>query len=231
MSPTTTTTTTTISTVPISPRGRLGIDDHDDHDDHDAVVCFFLEIFDLHNYSCEVGSLHWYDGEYADFKSDIRAKWGGEDQTPDESFSAMFRRGRELLEARFPKEVARLRDACLTLRDAKYDDFETSYPTEDDERDRRDGTYDEKALLCFFMEVFDAQHQDDAATHWTEGQYEDLKESIDPSWVGEDGGPNANFTRLTRRGLEIVENEFPETFERLRFHDMMYTPGNFEIFF
>ena len=75
------------------------------------------------------------------------------------------------------------------------------------------------------MELFEAQHQDDAATHWTEGEYEDLKESIDPSWVGEDGRPNERFTRMTRRGLEIVGKAFPEAFERLRKHDMMYEPG------
>ena len=113
----------------------------------------------------------------------------------------------------------------MILRDADYDDLETSYPTEDDERDRRNGTYDEKALLCFFMELFDAQHQNDATTHWTEGEYEVLKESIDSSWVGEDGDPNERFTCMTRRGLEIVEKAFPEAFERLREHDMMYEPG------
>lgn len=75
------------------------------------------------------------------------------------------------------------------------------------------------------MEVFDAQHQELSATHWTEGEYEDLKGSIDPSWVGEDGNPNERFTRMTRRGLEIVEKAFPETFERLREHRMMYEPG------
>tara|TARA_Y100000389_G_scaffold72310_1_gene69089 strand:+ start:1248 stop:1898 length:651 start_codon:yes stop_codon:yes gene_type:complete len=196
-----------------------------DREDHDAVVCLFLEIFDLFNYSLEVGSLHWHDGQYAEFKSEIRAKWGGDDQKPDESFNVMFHRGRELFESRFPDEVARLRDAGLVLSDVVYDDFETSYPTEDDEKDRRDGTYDEKALLCFFMEVFDAQHQDDAATHWTEGEYEDLKASIDPSWVGEDGDPNAAFTRMTERGLDIVEKAFPDAFQRLRAHDMMYRPG------
>ena len=196
-------------------------------EDQDAVVCLFLEVFDLHNVSCDVGSLHWYDGEYAEFKSEIRAKWGGDDQTPDKSFSAMFRRGRELFEARFPDEVASLRDAGLVMSDAVYDDFKTPYPTEDDERDRRDRTYDAKALLCFFMEVFDAQRQEDAATHWTEGRYEDLKASIDPSWVGEDGGPNAKFTRMTERGLDIVEKAFSDAFQRLRAHDMMYRPGVF----
>ena len=194
-------------------------------EDHDAVVCFLLEIFDLHNSSNDIARSHWHDGEYAEFKSEIRAKWGGDDQSPDTSFSAMFRRGRELLETRFPDEVARLSDAGLVLSDAVYHDFETSYPTEDDKRDRREGTYDAKALLCFFMEVFDAQHQDDAATHWTEGEYEELKASIDPSWVGEGGGPNARFARMTRRGLDIVEKAFPDAFRRLRAHDMMYRPG------
>lgn len=144
---------------------------------------------------------------------------------PTSRSTSCFVEDRELLEARFPNEVARLRDAGLILRDADYDDLETSYPTEDDERDRRNGTYDEKALLCFFMELFDAQHQNDATTHWTEGEYEVLKESIDSSWVGEDGDPNERFTCMTRRGLEIVEKAFPEAFERLREHDMMYEPG------
>ena len=198
-------------------------------EDHDAVVCFFLEIFDFHNRACGVGLMHWYEGHHADFKTSIRAKWGGEDdQSPDESFNVMFRRGREIIEARFPDEVARLRDAGLSIEDVEYDDdLRTSYPTEDDERDHRDGTYDEKALLCFFMEVFEAQQQEDDFTHWTEGGHEDLKASIDPSWVGDDAEPDAKFTRMTRRGLNIVAKAFPETFERLAEHDMTYEPREF----
>ena len=184
--------------------------------DHDAVVCFFLELFDL----SELDRDHWEEARYQEFKSKIRDKWGGMDQTPDNSFSVMFRRGYDILEERFPREVARLRDAGLEVHFPKYDDFKTTYPTEDDHRDKRDGSYYCKALLCFFMEMFDAQHHDNPATHWTEGLYDDLKGSIEPSWV-KDGVPNPKFDRMTRRGLEIVENTFPETFKHLREHDMI----------
>ena len=198
--------------------------------DHDAVVCFFLELFDLHSYSVQVGTMHWYDDDYQEFKGELRAKWG--DQIPDESFSVMFRRGRELLEAKFPDEVARLRDSedSLVIEDVDYSDEESRYPTEDDNEDHAKGTYDHKALLCFFMEVFDAQRYQfgfDAPTHWTEGFQEDVKGSIDPSWVGEDGDPNAKFTTMVRRGLEIVGEAFPKVFERLAAHEMMYEPVGF----
>ena len=94
-------------------------------EDHDAVVCLFLELFDFHKRACQVGLMHWYEGHHADLKTSIRAKWGGEDdQSPDESFNFMFRRGREILEARFPDEVARLRDAGLSIEDVEYDDLD-----------------------------------------------------------------------------------------------------------
>ncbi len=126
-----------------------------DRRDHDAVVCLLLELYDLHNYTCGVGSMHWYHGEHPEFKSEIRAKWGGEDQRPDASFSKMFARGRELFEARFPNEVKRLADYGLALTDVEYDDEdETPYPTNDDDRDREVGVYYCKSLLCFFMELF-----------------------------------------------------------------------------
>jgi hypothetical protein len=202
-----------------------------DPTDHDAVVCFFLELFDLHSYSVQVGTMHWYDDDYQEFKAELRAKWG--DQIPDESFSVMFRRGRELLEAKFPDEVARLRDSedSLVIEDVDYSDGrreEPRYPTEDDKEDHAKGTYDHKALLCFFMEMFDAQRcRINAPTHWTEGFQEDVKGSIDPSWVGEYGDPNAKFTTMVRRGLEIVGEAFPDVFERLVAHDMMYEPETY----
>jgi len=196
--------------------------------DHDAVVCFFLELFDLHSNSVQVGTTHWYDDDYQEFKAELRAKWG--DQIPDESFSVMFRRGRELLEAKFPDEVARLResDDRLVIENVDYDDNKTSYPTEDDKRDRADGTYDHKALCCLFMEMFDAQRfrfDGHGPNHWTEELQEDVKNSIDGTWV--EDGPNENFTTMTLRGLEIVREAFPEVFARLVHHDVTYEPEVF----
>lgn len=92
---TSTTSTTTSTTTSMTPNAKKKKRASYPllRDDHDAVVCFLLEVFDLSNHSHEVGSLHWYEAEYSKFKSKIRAKWGGEDQTPDESFNVMFRRG------------------------------------------------------------------------------------------------------------------------------------------
>ena len=127
-------------------------------EDHEAVVCFFLEIFDLSNTTVEQGTLHWEEECFSELKSEIRAKWGN--QIPDRSFSKMFKRGQALLES-ISQRGERLREAGLILKAPEYDDHdETPYPTEDDKRDMANGTYDSKALLCFFMELFNAQNED-----------------------------------------------------------------------